>query len=684
MTVLDPSTTVWIVYALVIALVDYALETTTAASTADESGAVDAHSVPSTAAVPAAWHLVTPFDYIRPHMAAAPHRDFRSDAVEQAQEDSSGANADVAITHRADRLSDPGIISRVDELLELRYRSDDLGDLDDPLDVAVCIVLSVQPRTPVCRTVFEQLAEAFPRGWHDVLHAGHQSLVEILRPAGFQQQAAKLRRFLAAVASDSRAVGEDGSLSLEFLSNLDDGEALKFLESLPGIGPDAALCVMAHSLNREVFACDTPVRRVLGRLGLVDMHPGKSGHRDDERMVPEKIRRRLHVNLVRHGTAVCGSQQPLCEECVLVSFCPVGQKAVVERSTGPVAVELFAGAGGLGEGFRRAGYRLAAAVERDRDPAQTYRLNHPGTPVLEADVSVLDETDLLRLAPGLQDVAVLLAGPPCQGYSAAGRRDPEDPANGLYKEIARFAKLLQPEIVVLENVAGLRRVNGVSFTQRIRRAILNAGYKVGEPAQLKASHFGVSQNRSRLFYLARRSDLGPAPPPPRSTHAAPNEHPNLGSGEAQLTPRLQEVLSGLPDLGPGVDLEYGVYDGRPICNASTMAHSQRVVDKISGIGPGEGPISYRRLDCDIARTLVAGHRALPVHPSQNRTISVREAARIQGFADDYVFAGIRSNQPLQVANAVPPPVAEAIALHLLDYLSEQWGRTRAGRHKQKR
>ena len=430
---------------------------------------------------------------------------------------------------------------------------------------------------------------------------------------------------------------------------------------------------------------DTHARRVLERLGLVDVHPVEPTHRDVERLASKKLRRRLHINLMYHGREVCRSQQPQCERCVLVSFCPVGQKAVVEGSARPDAVELFAGGGGLGEGFRRAGYRLAVAVERGRDPAQTYRLNHPGTSVLEADVNVLDETDLLRLAPGLQDVAVLLAGPPCQGYSAAGRRDPDDPANRLYEEVARFAKLLQPEMVVLENVTGLRRVNGVNFTQPIRKAIRDAGYTVSEPAQLKASHFGVSQNRTRLFYLARREDLGPAPTPPRSTHAAPDEHPPpLGSGVTQMTPRLEDVLSGLPDLGPGVDLEHGFDDGRPIYNASTMAHSQRVVDKISKIGPGEGPISYRRLDREIARTLVAGHRALPVHPRLDRTISVREAARIQGFADDYVFAGARSNQPLQVANAVPPPVAEAIARHLLDYLSERWGRTHAGRRNLER
>ena len=109
-------------------------------------------------------------------------------------------------------------------------------------------------------------------------------------------------------------------------------------------------------------------------------------------------------------------------------------------------------------------------------------------------------------------------------------------------------------------------------------------------------------------------------------------------------------------------------DGTLLMNASTMKHSARVVRKIEDIPAGGGPISYRRLDRDLARTLVAGHRALPVHPWLHRTISVREAARIQGFDDDYFFCGPRANQPLQVANAVPPPVASALGQHLLNFL----------------
>ena len=572
-----------------------------------------------------------------------------------------------------------GVVSRADELLELSHRSADLGNLQDPLDEAIYILLSLQTREAVYRRVFKRLKSSF-KCWDEVLEAPDEDLADILRPGGIQERrAATLRQFLVAVAEENGGRGIEAPLSLDFLHAMADEDVLAFLVGLPGIGPKTARCIMAYSLGRESFAVDTHVRRILERLGIVEVRKGKPQHDEIEMLIPKRIRRRFHINLVHHGRAVCRSQQPRCDNCVLVSFCPTGQRTVARSRQAPRVVDLFAGAGGLGYGFVQAGYRVAIAVESDRDAAQTYRFNHPGTPVLETDIEALDERDVLRLLPGTGGVAVLLAGTPCQGYSAAGKRDPDDPANRLYMEVARFAALLRPDLVLIENVLGMRNVRGVGFVERVRSAITTVGYDVALPTRLRASDYGVSQNRVRLVYLARRADLGPAPSPPPPTHMPPGEDPPLNGEGLARTPALDDVLADLPDLDPGVVLEYGVMSGKPIYNASTMAHSQRVVDKIKAIAPGKGPISYRRLKGDqVARTLVAGHRALPVHPRLDRTISVREAARIQGFPDDFVFAGVRSNQPLQVANAVPPPLARALAEHLREFLSDPGNRKLTG------
>jgi DNA-cytosine methyltransferase len=499
-----------------------------------------------------------------------------------------------------------------------------------------------------------------------VLSAPDAALEGLLRPGGLQAQRARyLRELLEAVRDDNavRGVGpaSGADLTLEYLHDLADGEVESFLDALPGIGKKSARCVMAYSLGRQSFAVDTHVERILTRLGLAPARKSKLDHESFQAIVPPKLRRQLHINLVHHGRAVCQSRAR-CQACVLVSFCAEGLASVAGGSDAPVAIDLFAGAGGLGSGFRQAGYRIALAVEKDRNAAQTYRANNPGVPVVEADVAAMTASRVRSLVPGLGEPDVVLAGPPCQGYSSAGARLPTDEKNLLFERVVTLAERLRAHFVVLENVPGLNRVNGVGFTARIL-GTLRRKY-AADLHQITASSFGVPQNRRRYFFLARRKDLGDAPTCPPATHRAAGA--SGGDGVAgRETPRLQDVLAGPLELPSGTDAEYLVLeDGTHLLNASTMRHSDQVIDKMAAIEAGRGPISYRRLERDVARTLVAGHRALPVHPWLNRTISVREAARIQGFPDAYVFCGPRAEQPLQVANAVPPPVARAVAVHL--------------------
>ena len=578
--------------------------------------------------------------------------------------------------HAADELqSDTGglrrldpieVVDRIDELLEVSYRSGDLGHENDVLSETVYILLSLNTREAVSQHVFARLRRSYPR-WFDVAKAATPELEGVLRDRNLRsRKAAYLRAFLEAVLEDNLRrgagpAGEEGDLTLEHLREMTDKEAEAFLVSLPGVGKKTARCVMACALGRHEFAVDAHVARIFGRLGLIPQH-GKAAQDPFELFVPPRARKRLQINLIHHGRSVCATRAR-CDACVLVSFCAVGQQRVALDNPKPVAVDLFAGAGGLGFGFRQAGWRIAVAVEKDRNAAQTYRANNPGTPVLEADVTEVCADTLRAPSPGLNPVAVL-AGPPCQGYSAAGARNPGDPQNRLYEDVVRIADALGARLVVLENVPGLRRVNGVGFIEEILDALNHQ--RTAEHHELIASDFGVPQARRRLFFLACR-DAGDKPiGVPSPTHSV-----IAGNGLA-TTPTLESVLRGTLEVPSGTTEDTAVLeDGTLLANIATMRHSQRVVDKIAQIGPGKGPISYRRLEHDLARTLVAGHRALPVHPWLDRTISVREAARIQGFPDLYVFCGSRSNQPLQVANAVPPPVAEALGRHLLAQAAAQ-------------
>jgi DNA (cytosine-5)-methyltransferase 1 len=310
-----------------------------------------------------------------------------------------------------------------------------------------------------------------------------------------------------------------------------------------------------------------------------------------------------------------------------------------------------------------------AAVEADRHAAQTYRMNHPGVPVLEGNVEAVKVRDLRSWLPGLGPVDAVIAGPPCQGYSAAGARDIGDKRNLLFRQVTRLASELKARAVVIENVPGVRRVNGVSYTRRIVAAIRSAGFTTSDaPFELRACEYGVSQKRRRLFFVGVRKGIR-VPVHPSATHAPPRERMRLDD-QRQRTPTLRAQFSALPRLDAGEGAERLVVSpGAVVLNSTVMNHSAEVVAKIAKIQPGSGPISYRRLDFDLARTLVAGHRALPVHPSENRTITVREAARIQGFPDSYFFCGPRASQPLQVANAVPPALSEAVASSVAASLS---------------
>jgi DNA (cytosine-5)-methyltransferase 1 len=319
----------------------------------------------------------------------------------------------------------------------------------------------------------------------------------------------------------------------------------------------------------------------------------------------------------------------------------------------PVAVDLFAGAGGLSLGFAQAGFRVALAVERDRDAGHTYRVNHPDTVVLDWDAAYLD-AGLVRHVVGGTLLEALIAGPPCQGYSAAGLRRPDDPRNLLFREILRLAKELRPRFVVVESVRGILNVQGVNFLWALVTNLHSLAYNVAWYV-LRACDFGVPQRRERLFVVAHLD--GPPPQRPGPTHCAAHRWPcDCG---LPATPTVIDVLQDLPVLRAGENAEH------LLPNASTMQHSPGVIAKIAEIRPGQGPRSYRRLHPDVASTLVVGHRALPVHPFLDRMISVREAARLQGFPDQYIFGGSRSSQPLQVANAVPPPMARAVATNLL-------------------
>jgi hypothetical protein len=178
---------------------------------------------------------------------------------------------------------------------------------------------------------------------------------------------------------------------------------------------------------------------------------------------------------------------------------PASPPRMSGQGSRPVAVDLFAGAGGLSLGFAQAGFRVALAVEWDRDAGHTYRVSHPDTVVLDWDAAYLDAGLVRHVVDGTL-LEALIAGPPCQGYSAAGLRRPDDPRNLLFREILRLARELRPRFVVVENVRGILNIRGVNFLWPLSPA--STAWHTTSPGMCSALATSASRNGANASSLS--------------------------------------------------------------------------------------------------------------------------------------------------------------------------------------
>lgn len=204
----------------------------------------------------------------------------------------------------------------VAEQLARQYGKSNLGNKADPLDELIYISLTRQTHEKNALRTWEALITAYPT-WEMLLEAPEQEVAGVIADGGFSRQKAKwIQQSLRLIK------GRSGSLSLDFLDDLDDQEAERFLCSLPGINVKSAKCVLMYSLERDVLPVDTHVRRVSERLGLLE--PGltsKRAHEWLEAVVPPRHRFAYHVGAVMHGRQVCTVARPRCGECVLKHSC---------------------------------------------------------------------------------------------------------------------------------------------------------------------------------------------------------------------------------------------------------------------------------------------------------------------------------------------------------------------------
>lgn len=387
-------------------------------------------------------------------------------------------------------------------------------------------------------------------------------------------------------------------------------------------------------------------------------------------------------------------------------------------------LDTFAGAGGFSLGFEQSGdYTIIGAIEKDSWACETFQYNHPNSKVITDSLENLSDEEIKFAFP---NVDVVLGGPPCQGFSIANRKalDPKDPRNSLFREFIRIGSILNPSIMIMENVPNLTkaRTNDKKLViEIIIEELESLGYNVYHTI-LKASDFGVPQIRRRLFVIASKEPL--KNPFPKPTHSF-TEEINLFPSNLKPTPSLWDSISDLPEINGRegqFEMDYTKksendyqtmmrISSKKVYNHISMKHSKRMIERFESMSWGEssanvaehlrplkrngnGEISKKVYDQNNRRmfpfkpchTIAASFYANFVHPYKNRNFTPREGARIQSFPDHYVFRGkptVVSQKLLQregridekhlgqynqIGNAVPPLLAQSIAENLSNQL----------------
>jgi DNA (cytosine-5)-methyltransferase 1 len=347
-----------------------------------------------------------------------------------------------------------------------------------------------------------------------------------------------------------------------------------------------------------------------------------------------------------------------------------------------IGIEVFSGPGGMSLGAKLAGIDIKIAVEKDYYAAQTYSKNHLGTTIVIDDISNIKEFSFDK---GDSQV-VLFGGPPCQGYSSSNQKNKskDNPKNWLFKEFIRCAKLVNPDWIVIENVKGLLNLDKGFFLNEIFKDLNDLGYTVNYKI-LNSVNFGVPQKRERIFIVG-------------SLHGIAFDFPTV---KLKSYTTVGDALSDLPHLINGQiseKLEYSAEAQSDYAklmrenvgkakNNFVSKNSDLVVERYSHVPQGgnwkdipdelmsnykdhsrcHGGI-YRRLSNQLPSVVIGNYRKnMLIHPTQNRGLSVREAARLQSFPDSFEFQGPINQQQQQVGDAVPPLLAKAVFDKLMQY-----------------
>lgn len=351
-------------------------------------------------------------------------------------------------------------------------------------------------------------------------------------------------------------------------------------------------------------------------------------------------------------------------------------------------LDLFCGCGGLSEGFKLAGYEIVGGIDFNQAAIATYNKNFGEGTGHCFDLLDMDEEQIKKELGCLNDIDVIIGGPPCQGFSSANRYkiEGQDPRNKLFFEFVKFVDLARPKAIIIENVSGIITMDNGYAKNRIYEIFTSRGYTVNHQILL-ASDYGVPQKRKRNFFVMIKGKSFDFNTVKRAKNIVTvkeaigelyeYEHNNCGSF----------VLESKPVT---LYQKYVRSKSNTIFNHEVRYPAEKVQARIAYVPQGGNwqdvpshlwptkrnnrqSSAYKRLEeSAVSVTIDTGNNhSNYFHPLYNRIPTVREAARLQSFPDDFIFIGNRSEQYRQVGNAVPPLLSKAIADAVLEVIKNE-------------
>lgn len=414
--------------------------------------------------------------------------------------------------------------------------------------------------------------------------------------------------------------------------------------------------------------------------GMLDIKKKKIQHAGTEKKLPKTIKSGEEYRKLSNRVDYSSDYSRLLSDL----YCAATRK---KDETALKGIALFSGCGGMTLGFEAAGFNLVGHVEIADSANKIYAENFPNSKLLGTDICNITDDELKNWKKEYGNIDIIVGGPPCQGFSLAGKRNPEDERNKLYKHYVRIVSIVRPKVFVMENVAlmtSMTDINGELFIEKIERAFAEQGYSIKKRI-VNAYEYGVPQSRERVILVGVRDDLGKDFSFSETQYAFETENEQLS-----LWNEKKRVLTFKDATGDLDSLENGQQSKEdPLHWAIT--HPEHVIKWLKDVPEGhsahenENPelrppsgfnTTYKRNiwnePCSTISTnfsMISGCRN--VHPQNTRSLTIREATRVQSFPDEFVFVGNWGDIRKAIGNAVPPILAREIANEVLEQIFKE-------------